>query len=227
MLANDQGKKERTPVEEGGKIEIGAACEWPHKAVERDRVGPRWHVVQGQLDGIRRLKECRSGLEAETYSPMIRTMQPVPRKQLSAKQRKSLITIKRPVLKQLFPGYFFIRFDRRHDRWHEIFKLVGIYGMICEGDTPAPFPDGLLESLRANEVDGALPGKITLEQLNYKLGETVRVSHGPFIGFKAIVEELPNAPIEELDEDTRVRLLVSIFGRECSVATPILHFGKL
>lgn len=212
----------------GSAVVTGSTCAWPHKVVENtDEVGPRWHVVQGQHEGLRRLNECRTGFQAETYSPMIRVMQPVPRKQLSAKQRKSLIAIKRPVLRLLFPGYFFIRFDRRHDRWHDIFRLVGIYGMVCEGETPAPFPDALIESLRANEVDGALPGKITLEQLNYKVGETVRVTHGPFASFHAIVTALPTAPIEELDEDTRVSLLVSIFGRECSVTQPLVQIEKL
>lgn len=206
----------------------GAACAFPRKIeVERaDTAKSLWHLVSAGMDGQRRIVECRSGLTTEIYSPAVRVMRPVPRNQLSAKQRKSFIQIKRPVLEQLFPGYFFIKFDRRDDRWQDVFRLVGVYGIVCEGDTPVPITDALIESLRSKEVNGAVPGKVDAKTFAYELGETVRLTNGPFIGFDAVITQMPTKPIEELDEDARVSLLVSLFGRKCSVSMPIGDFEK-
>lgn len=206
----------------------GAACVFPRKT-EIDRSGvnaTQWHLVSAQMEGQRRIVEMRSGLKIEVYSPALRVMRPVPKKQLSAKQRKSLIKIKRPVLEQLFPGYFFVRFDRRDDRWQDVFRLVGIYGIVCEGDTPVPITDTFIESLRAKEINGAVPGKSDAQTFAYELGETVRLTNGPFIGFNAVITQMPTVPLEELDEDARVSLLVSMFGRSCSVTMPIGDFEK-
>jgi transcriptional antiterminator NusG len=56
------------------------------------------------------------------------------------------------------------------------------------------------------------------------LGETMRITDGPFAGFNGVVATLPNVPIGTLDESTRVGLLVEAFGRRSPIE---FEFGQL
>ena len=55
-----------------------------------------------------------------------------------------------------------------------LFGFAGVIGLHCAGDLPAPIEDALIARLRANEIDGAIPGKTKAEHI-FKLGERVRI----------------------------------------------------
>jgi transcription antitermination factor NusG len=89
----------------------------------------------------------------------------------------------------------------------------------CEGDLPVPIRQRDLDNLRWREVDGVIPGDVTLASLFCgKVGDQVRIVSGPFASFPAVIEELPpgyqpGQRLDELDESKRVTLLINIFGR--------------
>jgi transcription termination/antitermination protein NusG len=56
-------------------------------------------------------------------------------------------------------------------------------------------------------------------RLNYRVGETVRITEGPFADFMAVVDEL-------YPDRGKVRLLVSFFGRETPVEMDFMQIEK-
>ena len=171
----------------------------------------RWHIVHVVAKFERGMatpesfvaKEIvRAGFEV--YSVRLRKMV-MPRSQsLSAGQRKHRHLLAREKIEPMFPGYEFVRFDPCDGAWHDIFRLVGVYGMLCANNLPVPMPDAFIAGLRACEVNGAIPAAIAAHEV-FTLGETVRITKdGPFKGL--------TGPIERLDERGRIRLLLALFG---------------
>ena len=61
----------------------------------------------------------------------------------------------------------------------------------------------------------------------FKVGERVRVAHGPFTSFQGIVERIPDVAIEDIDADTRLKLAIDIFGRFTPVELAAWQIEKL
>lgn len=171
--------------------------------------GPRWHVVHCEAKGEKSALTILKRYGYDYYAPMLRTYVTPPRKSLSRAQRRHVHLMRRQVLKPLFPRYLFVRFDVERDPWHDIFRFVGIHGMVCAGDLPYPLPDVVIERLMGLELDGAIPTSTSAQALFYAVGETVRVSDGPFAGF--------DGAVEEIDESGRVLILMAMFGRKVRV----------
>lgn len=184
--------------------------------------GTRWYVVHcfGQSD--HHVLDWLDRAKFEFYYPLVREMRLLPRKKLSHAQRRSGIPIMRPKEVPLFPRYVFTRFDIEDRGWREIFKFAGVGGMVCAGNLPAPIADAEIERWRSHEIDGAVPGK-TPAKVIFELGEVVRIIDGPFAGFNGIMERT----IEELDEHTRLTVLLSLFGRATKAELGIAQVEKL
>lgn len=169
----------------------------------------------------------------EVYTPLMRVLKPVPQRQMSKKQRLAGAVVKRAVLRPIFPGYIFVRFSD-NDPWRSHFDLAGVFGLVCKGDMPVQVNDAMVDGIKAQEMDGAVPGVVLMRQL-FQIGETVRIVSGAFSGFTATVEELPRRMVEQLrtgqigdiDESDRASLAVHIFGRLTPVSLPISEFTKM
>jgi len=171
----------------------------------------RWHVVRVAAKFERQAADETSFVAKqiaqagfEIYSVKLRRMI-VPRSNhLPPSQRKTRHLFAKEKIEAMFPGYEFVRFDTASDPWHDIFRIVGIYGMLCENNLPVPVPDEFIAKLRAEEVNGAIPAALPAAVV-FTAGETVRVSKpGPLQGL--------TGPIERLDEAGRIRLLLGLFG---------------
>ena len=111
------------------------------------------------------------------------------------------------MLVPLFPGYIFVRFTMEDGAWHDLFNLIGVYGMKVLNGLPAPVPTSLVENIRGAEVAGAIPCETPLARLLFGLGDRVRIEEGPFRGMAGT--------IQELDEGRRKVLLdLVMFGSE-------------
>jgi transcription antitermination factor NusG len=141
-------------------------------------------------------------------------MKNVPQRELTQSQRNSPLPIRRPRKTALFPRYAFVRFDMGKSGWREIFRFSGVAGMICAGQLPIAVPDEWIEAMRAQEVDGIVPGKIPAKKvLSFQAGDTARVIEGPFTGFNVVVDSDLEVNIEDLDSGMRIRVLVSMLGQ--------------
>ena len=151
----------------------------------------------------------RYGIEA--YFPMVRENRPVPRRALSHAQRNSGTTLMRPRLVPLLPGVVFVR-GATDDPPEHLTDLPRVIGFISIGDQPAAIPHAHISELRGREVNGAIAGR-TPARMIFKVGETARVTDGPFTSFSGKIVKVPDVTIEEIDGATRLKLLVNIFGR--------------
>lgn len=189
----------------------------------------RWHIVCSQSGSehiaTARLKQLGFG---ESYYPMMRALKPVPRRQLSHKQRAAFGgVVMRPKLTPLFPGYLFVRFDMLDGRWRDIFQIIGVRGMAFVNNLPKHVTDDVICAFRKNEVDGAIPGEIPLRLFPFDVGDLVRIKSGPMGMFTGNVDQLPMMRLEELDESLRVWVLINVFGRASRISLKIGDLEKV
>lgn len=186
----------------------------------------RWHIVHVVAKFERGIAEpesfvakeiARAGFEV--YSVRLRKMVRPRSNQLTPSQRGHRHLLAREKIEPMFPGYEFVRFDPCGGAWHDIFRLVGVYGMLCANNLPVPMPDTFIGGLRSREINGAIPAATPADEI-FTLGETVRITKdGPLKG--------STGPIERLDERGRIRLLLALFGGETPIELTAADIEKL
>jgi transcriptional antiterminator NusG len=194
-----------------------------------------WHLVQVS-DGLDSVTvDFLKRVGVLLYRPLMRSMQLVPRKKLSRKQRTSALRPVREKIAPLFPGYAFVTFAEAGERWREVFKIAHIRGLVCANGLPASVSWDLIDRLQRREVDGAVPASIKLTEFPFPIGSRVRVNDGPFASFPGMVSMIPrldgvdweNATLDDIDESVRLEILVDIFGRPTPVALALSQIEKL
>jgi transcription termination/antitermination factor NusG len=108
---------------------------------------------------------------------------------------------KREVERKVFPGYVLVKMILNDETWHVVRNTRGVTGFVGSGTHPEPLTDKEVESLGVE--------KHTVE-VDYSVGDSVRIVDGPLDGFVGTVDELEV-------EKNRVRVVVSMFGRETPV----------
>ncbi|MBR0871183.1 hypothetical protein JQ633_12500 [Bradyrhizobium tropiciagri] len=206
----------KTPVDkEAEQRRIYAEERAAERAREREAAGPKWYIVQCIRGTDRQALDAFERHKIETYYPTVVQMKPMPRRRMSAVQRRSGLTVMQPHDVAIFPRYVFTRFDIRSLGWRDAFEFAGVGGLMCHGGMPVWMPDDAIARVRER------CGKpiATTETLRYffALGEKVIVTHGPFASFPGVVEQAVDLPIEKLDASSRIKVAVQIFGR----ATPV------
>lgn len=185
----------------------------------------RWYIVRSVGKSDQYVLDWLKKLNIVTYYPIVLEMHAVPKKLLSANQRRSGVVIKKPMPVPMFPRYIFTQFDMgRHD-WHDAFRFVGVGGMVCEGDRPVWVPDSLIERIKGREHKGIVPGDTTARVV-FGVGDQVVVTNGPFASFPGTVEIGLDVPIGELDPNSRIKVAVSIFGRATPVQLEVWQVDK-
>lgn len=122
---------------------------------------------------------------------------------------------KEVVRRKLYPGYVYVQVDLGDEAGevNEAYEVVrgtpGVTGFVGTATHPVPLsPDEVQHLL---EVSGLAGKKETPKpQVSFKEGEVVRVISGPFADFTGVVSEINS-------ERNKVKVLVSIFGRETPV----------
>jgi len=150
-----------------------------------------WHVARTHAHSESKARNNLLRQGYEVYLPVCR------RVRTHARRRE---TVQRP----LFPGYLFVGFDIENTRWRSIFSTIGVASLICNGEVPSRVPQGIVESIRAAEVDGFFDFTNPVARL--KPGDSVRVATGPFAG---LIGRLHSAVSKN-----RVRVLLEILGRQ-------------
>jgi transcriptional antiterminator RfaH len=109
----------------------------------------------------------------------------------------------------LFPRYLFVEFDMARSAWHAIRSTIGIVRLVCQGEKPAPVPDGVVDGLRTREdANGLVP-----IEPRFRRGEAVRIVAG------ALADQI--GLFECASDDRRVVLLLELLGRRVEVAVPM------
>ena len=105
------------------------------------------------------------------------------------------------VERKVFPGHVLCKMVLTDESWHLIHNVRGATGFVGSGGKAVPLTEQEIYDLgveRHEIVTG------------YGVGDSVKVIDGPLAGFNGVVEELE-------PEKDRVRVVVSMFGRETPV----------
>jgi transcriptional antiterminator NusG len=109
--------------------------------------------------------------------------------------------------RKFFPGYVLVKMDLTDQAYHLIKNTPKVTGFLGSGNKPMPVSDKEVARIVGAIEEGVQTPRSTI---HFDIGETVRVTDGPFASF--------NGSVEQVDEDrARLRVTVSIFGR----ATPV------
>lgn len=122
---------------------------------------------------------------------------------------------RRNVARKILPGYILVEMTMTDESWTVVRNTPGVTGFVGSGGKPVALPD--------EEVDGILKqmeSETPKVKIGFRQGESVRVTDGPFSEFVGIVDEIGT-------EKGKVKVLLSLFGRETPVELDFLQVEKL
>lgn len=120
------------------------------------------------------------------------------------------------IKEKIFPGYILVKMLLNDSTWLAVRTTPGVTAFVGAGNKPTP--------ISQKEVD-AIMKFMNLEatpkyKATFSIGEAVKIIDGPFADFLGTVETID-------DEKGKVKVLVSIFGRETPVELDFLQVSKL
>ncbi|PJE67611.1 transcription termination/antitermination protein NusG [Candidatus Shapirobacteria bacterium CG10_big_fil_rev_8_21_14_0_10_40_9] len=122
---------------------------------------------------------------------------------------------KQNVTEKIFPGYMLVKMILDDPSWLTVRTTQGVTGFVGMGNKPTPI---------SNEEVKAIQKFMALEAPKYKakfsVGEAVKIIDGPFAEFLGSIEAID-------EEKGKLRVLVSIFGRETPVELDFLQVAKI
>ncbi len=133
--------------------------------------------------------------------------------------------------KKFLPGYVLVRAEMDDEVWGIVRHTPAVTGFVgSPGTRPVPLPlrevastlklpAEYVEEVDQPEAAPAEPAKVTAE-IDLEVGETVRVTGGPFADFTGTIAEI------NLDQ-AKLKVLVSVFGRETPLELPFDTVAKL
>lgn len=122
---------------------------------------------------------------------------------------------KRTVIEErIYPGYVLVEMVVTDASWYVVRNTPNVTGFIGLGTTPTPVDPKEIELLKKRM--GMAEPKFKIE---VKEGDAVKITDGPFKDFDGKIQEVN-------EEKGKVKVLVSIFGRETPVELDFLQVKK-
>ena len=122
---------------------------------------------------------------------------------------------RRTVEKKMFPGYLLVQMAMDHESWKVVRETPGVTGFVGDGKEATPLEDHEADRILKKKDEGVAQLKI-----RFKKGENVRVVDGPFTDFIGTVDEINMGK-------GKVKVMLTLFGRETSVELDFLQVEKL
>jgi len=122
---------------------------------------------------------------------------------------------KRTVSRKILPGYVLIQMDLSDQSWQIVRNTPAVTGFVGSGDKPVP-----LKEEEVNQILKQMEAEAPKLKIGFREGQSVRVTEGPFVDFIGAVDSINS-------EKGKVRVLLSLFGRETPVELDFLQVEKL
>ena len=166
------------------------------------------HTYSGYEDNVARNLKQRAeslGFEDKIFSVL------VPKeKKIRIKGGK-----RETVEEKIYPGYVLVEMIVDDASWYVVRNTPNVTGFIGAGTVPTPLADAEIESLVK---------RMGVDEPKYKIdvqiGDSVKITDGPFKDFDGKVSEVD-------PEKGRIKVLVTIFGRETPVELDFLQIRKI
>lgn len=173
--------------------------------------GAAWYVVhtysghENKVAATLRQKIAASHLEDQILEVLVPTQE-----KIEVREGK-----KQTLREHIFPGYVLVKMKLDNQTWYTVRSTAGVTGFIGVGNKPTPLDDKEVETIQRFSK---------LEAPTYKaafsVGEAVKIIDGPFADFIGTVDEINEGK-------GKIKVLVSIFGRETPVELDFLQVNKL
>jgi transcriptional antiterminator NusG len=211
----DEASDSSAPVDEADDLNVPAIESMPVSSSDElpapePTDGPAWYVIHcysGYENKVRHNLEQRietMGMKDKIFDVVIPTQE-----EIEVKDGK-----RRTVERHIFPGYVLVNMALTEESWYVVRNTPGVTGFVGMGNNPTPLrPEEVAQIVKRMEAE-APTVKVT-----FKVGERVRIVDGPFNDFRGVVSEIDM-------ERTKVRVMVSFFGRETPVELDFLQVEK-
>ena len=122
---------------------------------------------------------------------------------------------RRTVNKKILPGYVLVQMGMSDQSWSVVRNTPGVTGFVGSAGKPTP-----LTEEEASRILDQMKAEAPHVKVGFRQGQSVRVTDGPFIDFVGLVDEIST-------EKGKVKVLLSLFGRETPVELDFLQVEKL
>ena len=178
---------------------------------QQTETGSRWYVIHtysGYEDRVKKNLDQRV-LTMDVKEKIFRVVVPTEDEiEIRDGQRRT-------VARKVFPGYILVEMVVDDESWYLVRNTPGVTGFVGSANRPIPLED--------DEVKGILrqmEAEAPRVRVGYQVGQSVRVTDGPFSEFIGVVDELD-------ESKGKVKVLLSFFGRETPVELDFLQIEKL
>ena len=185
--------------------------EAPLPAVDEGSSAKQWYVIHtysGYENKVKANLEHRiesMGVEDQIFQVLVPMEEEI---EIKNGQRQT-------VNKKVFPGYVLVEMAMSDESWYVVRNTPGVTSFVGSGNRPTPLVEAEVKKILKQM--GVEAPKFKLQ---FTKGQSVRVKDGPFAEFIGTVDEVN-------PEKNKVKVLVSIFGRETPVELDFLQIDKL
>ena len=125
------------------------------------------------------------------------------------KQDKVIRRRRQTVIRPLFPGYLFARFNLA-THYRAVNYAQGVRKIVTFGSTPEAVDEVIIESIKSRARDGF----VTVQPSSFTPGQVVRIQEGPLQGLEAVFEM-------EMSDHQRVVILLRTLSYQARVVVPL------
>lgn len=121
---------------------------------------------------------------------------------------------RKTVKRQVYPGYVLVQMRMSEESWFVVRNTPGVTRFVGMGNRPQP-----LSQQEVNVLLGRMEAEAPKIKVNFRAGQKVRITDGPFADFIGVVDKIDT-------ERAKVVALVSFFGRETPVELDFLQVER-
>ncbi|MGX9356462.1 transcription termination/antitermination protein NusG [Roseobacteraceae bacterium S113] len=163
----------------------------------------RWYSVSVLSNFEKKIAEqIRTKVEEQELEDQIEEVL-VPTEEVIEVRRGKKVTTER----RFMPGYVLVRMEMSDQGYHLINSINRVTGFLGPQGRPMPMRDAEVQAILGRVAEGEEAPKLLI---SFEVGERVKVNDGPFEDFDGMIEEVD-------DDNQRLKVSVSIFGRETPV----------
>lgn len=126
---------------------------------------------------------------------------------------------RKQVKRNIYPGYVLVRLDLTDESWSAVRNTPGVTGFVGNAHHPSPLTFDEVEKILAPRPVKK-SDKPEIRVVDFQVGESVTVMDGPFATLPASISEI-------MPEQAKLKVLVSIFGRETPVELSFHQVQKI
>ncbi|PIR92683.1 transcription termination/antitermination protein NusG [Candidatus Falkowbacteria bacterium CG10_big_fil_rev_8_21_14_0_10_44_15] len=174
-------------------------------------LGKRWyaiHTYSGYEENV--VRNLKQRIESMDMEDKIFDIIIPKEKKIKIKNGKRHV-----VEEKIFPGYVLVSMVVTDDSWYVVRNTPNVTGFIGTGTIPTPISDKEIQDLQKRM--GVEEPKFTID---VTAGAPVRIVDGPFKNMEGKVAEVDQ-------EKGKIKVLVSMFGRETPVNLDFLQIKKI